>query len=464
MNTMKNASLKLYILGCLTLILLISVPLAAQSKRDRERAKRLQDQADQAFQLKNYLDAADKYAQSIAVVANNPYAHYRKGFAHFNLKQFNEALNEFSIALSQGFRPVEIYRVRAYIYYEQKDYDKALQDIRAGLALAPRDLLFLKALGEVQLARNSLPEALDAFQRASRVAPNDAEVDYYLARVYFANGDVKEQEKAASAAIAKGTRFVGETYYFLGDARQKQRNNVGAIDAYQKSINAKPDLYQSYRNLAEAYRSEGRYSDAIAISKQGLIKFPNDGNIYTDLSWYYSLSDRPEDAIQAAKAGITLLPSQYMAYTNLCRSYNDTKQYDLAITSCNAALKLQPGDGETYFYLARAYNLSGKTVEATRLYGLAVKGLEDYVSKLPDYSDGWYLLGNAYFADGQREKAIDAYLKCLSLSPKFVKAMYNLGVVYVRKKNKAGAKEQYDRLVPLDARLATALKAEIDKM
>ena len=45
----------------------------------------------------------------------------------------------------------------------------------------------------------------------------------------------------------------GMTHYFLGDARQKQRNAIGAIDAYQKAINAKPDLYQAYRNLAEAY-------------------------------------------------------------------------------------------------------------------------------------------------------------------------------------------------------------------
>lgn len=461
---MKTAYSKIRFINVVILLFLLTISLTAQSKRDRERAKNLQDQADRAFNTKNYQEAIDKYAQAIAIVATNPYAHYRKGFAHFNLKQNTEALNEFALALSQGFRPLEIYRVRGYIYFEQKDYDKALQDIRSALAIAPRDITFLKGLGEVQLARNALPEALDALQRAAKIAPNDAEVDYFMSRVYFANGNVKEQERTAASALAKGTRYVGEAHYFLGDARQKQRNNVAAIDAYQKAINAKPDLYQAYRNLAEAYRSDGRYADAIKISKEGLVKFPNDGNIYTDLSWYYSLSDKPEDAIQAAKAGITLLPSQYMAYTNLCRAYNDTKQYDLAITACNTALKLQPGDGESYFYLARTYNLTGRTVEATRLYGLAVKGLEDYVSKLPDYSDGWYLLGNAYFADNQRDKAIDAYSKCLQLSPKFTKAMYNLGVVQVRKKNKLAATEQYNRLVPLDARLATALKAEIDKM
>ena len=127
-------------------------------------------------------------------------------------------------------------------------------------------------------------------------------------------------------------------------------------------------------------------------------------------------------------------------------------------------MKLQPGDGETYFYLARAYNLSGRTTEATRYYGLAVKGLIDYTNQNPSYSDGWYLLGNAYFADNQREKAVGAYLKCLELSPKFAKGRYNLGILYTRMKNKAGANDQYAKLLALDAKLAESLKSEIDKM
>ena len=125
---------------------------------------------------------------------------------------------------------------------------------------------------------------------------------------------------------------------------------------------------------------------------------------------------------------------------------------------------MRPGDGETHFYLGRANNLLNRATEATRHYKLAVTGLEEFTSSLPDYSDGWYLLGNAYFADNQRDKAVDAYLKCLALSPKFSKARYNLGILYTRKKNKAAALEQYDRLLPLDARLATALKTEIDKI
>jgi len=93
-----------------------------------------------------------------------------------------------------------------------------------------------------------------------------------------------------------------------------------------------------------------------------------------------------------------------------------------------------------------------------------VTGLLDYTTKNPAYSDGWYLLGNAYFADRQFEKAIAAYLKCLSLSPKFTRAMANLGICYTRVKNKAAATEQYNKLLQADPTLAARVKAELDRM
>ena len=151
--------------------------------------------------------------------------------------------------------------------------------------------------------RKAFPAALDAFQRAAKIAPNDADVHYNMARVYFALGDAKPQGAEAEIALSKGTRYPGESHYLLGDARQKQGNWAGAIDAYQKAVNSKPEYYQTYFNLAEVYRNENRFNDSITILKQGQKTFSNDGNMYAALSEYYSLADRPEDAVQAAKAG-----------------------------------------------------------------------------------------------------------------------------------------------------------------
>jgi tetratricopeptide (TPR) repeat protein len=135
----------------------------------------------------------------------------------------------------------------------------------------------------------------------------------------------------------------------------------------------------------------------------------------------------------------------------------------MAIRECNNALKINPNDGETYFYLERANDLAGKTNEATQLYKRAVAGLVEFTRNNPESAYGYYLLGNAYFADNQREKAIEAYEKCLELSPRFVRARYNVAIIQLRQKNKTAALEQYNRLLELDKDLAGKLKIEIDK-
>ena len=460
-NAFLNACFK-----CLTAIVIIAAPLAvaAQSKKDRERAKKLIEQGDKAFAQKNFRVAADIYGQAAVLIPNNSLLHYRKGFAHFNLKENDLAIGEFTTALSQGYKPLDVYRVRAYIYYEQKNYDAALQDIEKGLALDPEEVRFLKGRGEIYMDRKAFPAALDAFQKALKVAPNDADIHYNMARAHFALGDAKAQGISAEAALAKGTRFPGESHFLLGDARQKQGNWQGAIDAYQKAINSKPDYYQTYLNLAEVYRNENRFTDAIAVLKQAQMPFPNDGNLYTRLSFYYSLTERNDDAVQAAKAGVTLLPKAYAGYTALCRAQNVLKNYYEAASACNTALDLEPNDGETNYYLGNAYVGLNKPVEATSKYTRAVKSLTDSTAKNPNNTDGWYLLANALFADKQYDRAIEAYLKSLVISPKFLKARVHLGIAYTRKKNKAAALEQYKFVLPADAALAARLKAEIDKM
>ncbi len=462
---MKRTGFLSICLTCLAVVVILSVPLSAQSKKDREQAKNLVEQADKAFRQKNYREAVNSYGQAVSLVPNSPFVHYRKGHAHFNLKENDLAIGEFTVALNQGFKPpLEIYRVRSFIYHEQKNYDAALADISKGLALAPNDLDLLKNLGEINLDRKAYPAALDALQKAAKVAPNDADVQYNMARVHFALGDAKAQGAAAESALAKGTRFPGDAHYLLGDARHKQGNWPGAIDAYQKAINSKPDTYQAYINLAEVYRNENRFNDSIAILKQGQKTFQNDGNFYTLLSLYYGLADRPDDAVQAAKAGITLLPDRYAGYTALCRAQNVLGKFNESVTACNRALNFEPDDGETNYYLGNAYVGLGKSVEATGRYTRAVKGLVEFTAKNPNSSDGWYLLGNASFADKQYDQAVDAYLKSLALSPKFLRARVNLGIVYTRKKNKTAALEQYNLVLPADATLAARLRAEIDKM
>jgi tetratricopeptide (TPR) repeat protein len=453
------------VICCLLVPLLFGAAnVSGQSKNDRKQAEKLVKEADNAYKQRNYRLAIDTYAKALALDPTSANAHFFKGVAHSYLNEPDQALNEFDAALKQGYkRPVDVYLVRWRIYYAKKNYDLALADVQQGVQLDPQNTDFQLALADLSAAKGAYPDALAAYQKAAAKFPNNGDIYYGIARSMAGIGDSAGQLSAAQKAISLRTRYYGESLALEGDAHQKLGKQNEALDSYQKAIAAKPDIVEPYRNMGEIYRSQGRFNEAIDISLKGLKQFPNDGGIYTDLAWYYSLADKHEDAVLAAQNGIRLQPDQAMAYTNLCRAYNDLKRPELAVTACNNALKLSPNDGETLFYLGRAYYLAGRRAEAARSFKSAVAGLVDFTKKNPDYSDGFYLLGNAYFSDDQPQKAIEAYQKTLELSPRFAKARYNLAIIQNLQKNKPAAMEQYNFLVQIDPALAAKLKAELDK-
>lgn len=463
---LRRSVLIVTVLFTVTILAGLAFSQPGPSKKDIKKAGQLADQGQRSFGQKNYRDAIDKYAQAIVLVPTNPKAHFWKGYSHFNLQEYGQAITEFTSAIDQGYAPVvDAYKVRGYTYYISKNYDAALSDIKRGLQIDPNNTEMLRWFGEISYAKGDYSSALAAFQKVLIQAPNDAQLYYSIAQCQYRLGNTDGQASAAEEAVKRNTLYLGEANFLLADAYQKQKKNDLAIAAYLKCLDQKPDIYQAYIQLAELYRAQSRFNEAIDISKRGLRAFPSNGNIYTNISWYYSLAGRNDEAVQAAQAGVQLLPNQSLPLTNLCRALNDTNQVQLAMNACNNALRLSPDDGETLFYLGRSYDLSGKKAEAARYYDRAVTGLETYTKNNPEYSDGYYLLGNAYYYDDQIDKAVSAYEKCLQMSPRFARARYNLGITYaVLKKNKSLATEQYNSLLALDASLAAKLKTEIDKL
>jgi len=438
---------------------------AKNAKKDAKKAEQLSRQAAAAFVKKDYRVALDGYGQAADLNPTNADYRFWKGASHFYLSEYALAIPDLDSALSLGYKkPLDLYSIRWISHYKEKNYDGALADVKQGLVLDPNNLEMLQALGDISYQKNNYRDAVDAYQKVVLKNPNTAgDLYYYIAKSQSSLGDVAGQITAAEEAVKRRTQFLGDTLMLLADGYQKQKNFDAAIDAYLKAIAAKPDAYSAYQNLADIYQDQNRFTEAIDVSRKALRVFPNDGQIYTSLAWFYSLAARNDEAIQAAQAGIRFLPDGYLAYTILCRAYNDAKKPDMAIRECNNALKRKPNDGETYFYLARGHDLAGKPDEATKFYKQAVSGLIEQTKSKPNSPDGFYLLGNAYRADNQFEKAIAAYTKCLELSPNFVRARYNLAIIQLRQKNKTAALEQYNLLRELDPELAGKLKVEIDK-
>lgn len=455
---------KLSLVAVLVSIVALTAFAQEPSRKDIRKSNDLVADGNKAFNQRNYRNAINKYAEAIVLVPKNAAAHFWKGVAHQRLNENAIAMTELNLAEQQGHSAVDVSKVRWLLHFEAKDFNAALQDAKRGLQAEPNDQAMLRAVGDIQYENKVYDESLASYQKAVVGAPNDGTLYYAIARVQQGRGDLKGQEEAATMAVARPNRFLAESNILLADALHRQRKFAPAIEAYKKVLVADPNNIQTYRSMGDIYRALSRFAEAIDITRQALRKWPLDGNLFTDISWYYSLNGNHKEAVETALSATKLLPNQYMGFTNLCRAYNDMEQFQSAVTACNSALRLNPNDGETYFYLGRAYRKLNRKADADRAFDRSVPGLVKFTKDNPDYSDGFYLLGNAYTENGNFESALQAYRQCLALNPGFARAWYNSGAIYVHLKKKTEAMAQYQSLLRLDSGSASELKALIDKM
>jgi tetratricopeptide (TPR) repeat protein len=454
---------------CFVLLLVFSsLPMqaAAQSKKVKkkqlETAKKLVAEGDTLYGQKNYQAAIGKYTQATELAPNYAFAYFSKGHAYYNLGQYDSALEALDESLKQGYTAIEVYKIRWETFFQKKNYDAALTDLQQILKINPSDPAFNFNVGKVYFAQGAYQNALDAYQKMSNLDPKNGDVHYFMALSYSALNKYTEQKAECTKAIDKGTKYRIECLVFIGQALQIEKKYDEAAQVFEKALIAKPNNREVFFKLAHIYRLLSQFDKAIATTKASLLAFPNDGDFFTILSLYYGLADQPGQSANYAQAAINVLPDKYAGYTNLCRAYNDLKQYNKAVLACNTALQLNPGDGESNFYLGRALAFQKKS-EAAEYYKKAVDGLLRYTKDNPDNPDGFYLLGNSYFAVGQRAESIGAYKKTLELTPKFAKALYNLGYIHVLNSDKVSARQQFDQLQKIDAALAKKLLQEINK-
>lgn len=434
------------------------------NKKQIAKALKLAKEGDEAFSKKKYREAIEKYFEATGIIQNYPAAYYSKGYAHYYLKEYDQAIKDFSLALTQGFKAIDVYKIRGYTFYLQKNYKATLIDVEQGLKLEPDNAFLYLLSGDASRGLVDFRAALNAYKKAAEIDPQNPNTNYFIAVCYNQLREYAQQGEYARKAIQMASPFKGESYDLLGQSLLFQKKYAEAADAYEQALISKPNLVDAYTNLGDLYRILNRYIDAIAVIERGIKLYPNEGNLYVSLGWYNSLANNHQASVDASAKAVKLLPNEHMGWTNMCRAFNDLQKYEAAETACGNALKISPDDGETHLYLALSYSKLEKKDLAAQSNNKAVAGLIRFTKENPDYSDGFYLLGNAYYRVDLYAKAISAYQKCLELSPNFVKARYNLGAIYVFQGDKPSALRQYNALLKLDADLADKLNDSIKKM
>jgi tetratricopeptide (TPR) repeat protein len=194
------------------------------------------------------------------------------------------------------------------------------------------------------------------------------------------------------------------------------------------------------RDLADRYREEGNFDEAIELYLKLIEMNPGDESLTMSLAWAYNDSGKTEKAIECLEG---LLEKELkrkvftgFAFDELVRIYREQENYGRLVDICEGAVKVQPDDTALLKTLGDSSLRGGKIERAIEVFEM-LTGME------PDSAVPFCDLGNAHIMAGNFDEAEDAYEKALSIEPSEACSFYNrLGAGY----HQAGQYERAERI------------------
>ena len=243
----------------------------------------------------------------------------------------------------------------------------------------------LSTTGESLFARNNLgnalavqgrfEEAIDQFQRALRIDPNDPDATYNLGNALAQQGNFEVAGKQLQHAleINPGNAMAA---YDLGNVRARQGRFEEAIDQFQRALKIDPRLTRAHYNVGSLLSQQGKLDEAITHFRQVMLLAPEDGRPPYHLGQIFSRQGKFDEAIRHYRLALRIDPSNLKARYYLAVALAEQGDFQGAGKEFQESLRVEPNLAEAHAGLARALSAQGKKDQALEHYQEAVRLLK----------------------------------------------------------------------------------------
>jgi tetratricopeptide (TPR) repeat protein/S1-C subfamily serine protease len=276
------------------------------------------------MQLKDYKQAINDYTQAIQLNPKNADYYAIRGGIYFLLEEYKQGIDDLTQAIQLDHKKATYYSMRGNTYVLLKDYKQAINDYSQAIQLDTKNASYYANRGNTYVLLKEYKQAINDYSQAIQLDPKNA--NYYASR--------------------------GDAYLQLKEYKQ-------AINDYTQAIKLKSDFTAAYYVRGLAYSELKDYKQAIYDLTQAIKLDPKNADYAYNRGFLnYKFKDY-QQAISDWNQAIKIKPEYPEAYTNLGIVHYEMGEVETAINHWRNAIKINSNVAEAHLALGVALYAKG---------------------------------------------------------------------------------------------------------
>lgn len=396
------------------------VPQHGRAAADEARAHHLYMEGLSFHHQGELARAAAAYEQVLRLVPRHVEALHHIGIIAFQEGNYELAAGFIRSALAQNSQMAGAHCDLGNALKELKQFDAALQSYDRAIALAPNDADAYYNRGTALHAMGRFEDAALSYERALALNPEDAQA---LNNLGVTLKELKRYDDALFSydrALALWPDYY-EAHNNRGNVFQEQGEYKTALKCFDRAIAIEPGFTDAHCNRGIALHGLERFQDALDSYDRALALSPDFAEAYHNRAITLFKLGRWDEALEASQQAIRLRPDYAQAYAWLGESLQELQECEAAVKSYDVALRL---GHET----AELHERRGAALQAQKKFDAALEALDKALALKP-YAIGFSNRGNLLLAMGRHQDALESYEGAIALAPNMAEAHNNRAVV-----------------------------------
>jgi TolA-binding protein len=342
-----------------------------------------------AFKLKDFHDAAVKFAEFIAQYPKHPKtadAKFYQAEAEYRLGNYTAStrLYQESAESSGSAKKEEAMYGIAWALYKLGKFPQAIESFEKLLVEYPKGKFAFDArlrLGDANFFQKDYKKAAGIYRAVTRMYPDSASIDYayyQMGQSYLKDGDNTEAFKAFDGLIktVPNSGLADDAQFALGWVNFQRKEYGEAIKEFNKLIKTFPKSElgaRAYYSLGDSYYNIQQYVAAEKSYREVLRQFPKSpyvADAATGIQYCLTALGKDDDAVEVLDEFVKDNPTSPVGEELLLKKGDllfQQKKYSDAVTVYRGFAEKYPGSkllANAQYALAKCYRVQGNPDEA----------------------------------------------------------------------------------------------------